>query len=170
VCIITGEKAGTILPSSHAHSHSNPRLSFEFCCCQFPVRLAFGMTITHITGQSSCYCGARFWGSSVSHGPVYVAVSRGTTWTGSRFYLKEMLLITLFVPDVLLDWVYFVYLFVYFSHGMVTQNGILFLMMFDKVFFFFWYLFVYFSLTYWQENGFYLFIDGIYPKNFEELL
>jgi ATP-dependent exoDNAse (exonuclease V) alpha subunit len=47
-------------------------------CCQFPVRLAFTMTINKAQGQSVKWVGLILWTPVFSHGQLYVALSRCT--------------------------------------------------------------------------------------------
>jgi hypothetical protein len=51
-------------------------MPFEFKRLQFPVRLAFAMTINNAQGQSPQVCGPNLENSCCSHGPLYVACSR----------------------------------------------------------------------------------------------
>lgn len=46
---------------------------------QFPVRLAFAMTINKAQGQSVCYVGLDLRVPVFSHGQLYVALSRATS-------------------------------------------------------------------------------------------
>lgn len=51
-------------------------LPFTFKRLQFPVRLAFAMTINKSQGQSLSLCGINLENSCFSHGQLYVACSR----------------------------------------------------------------------------------------------
>ncbi|XP_028966941.1 uncharacterized protein LOC114828157 [Galendromus occidentalis] len=51
-------------------------LPFEFKRLQFPVRLAFAMTINKAQGQSLQICGVNLLNPCFSHGQLYVACSR----------------------------------------------------------------------------------------------
>ncbi|GFU94231.1 ATP-dependent DNA helicase [Trichonephila clavipes] len=51
-------------------------MSFEFKRLQFPVRLAFAMTINKAQGQSLQECGLNLENPCFSHGQLYVACSR----------------------------------------------------------------------------------------------
>ena len=51
-------------------------LPFEFRRLQFPVRLAFAMTINKAQGQSLRVCGVNLEKPCFSHGQLYVACSR----------------------------------------------------------------------------------------------
>ena len=48
------------------------------CRCQFPVHLAFAMTINKSQGQSVKYVGLNLCSPVFSHGQLYVALSRCT--------------------------------------------------------------------------------------------
>lgn len=49
---------------------------FEFKRLQFPIRLAFAMTINKAQGQSLQVCGLNLENSCFSHGQLYVGCSR----------------------------------------------------------------------------------------------
>jgi ATP-dependent DNA helicase PIF1 len=51
-------------------------LPFNFKRLQFPVRLAFAITINKSQGQSIKYCGVDLRSPCFSHGQLYVACSR----------------------------------------------------------------------------------------------
>jgi ATP-dependent DNA helicase PIF1 len=51
-------------------------MPFQFKCLQFPVRLAFAMTITKAQGQSLQVCGLKLENPCFAHGHLYVACSR----------------------------------------------------------------------------------------------
>jgi ATP-dependent DNA helicase PIF1 len=51
-------------------------MPFQFKRLQFPVRLAFAMTITKAQGQSLQVCGLNLENSCFAHGQLYVACSR----------------------------------------------------------------------------------------------
>jgi ATP-dependent DNA helicase PIF1 len=51
-------------------------MSFGFKRLQFPVRLAFAMTINKAQGQSLQVCGLNLENPCYSHGQLYVACSR----------------------------------------------------------------------------------------------
>ncbi|KAL5704887.1 DNA helicase [Ranunculus cassubicifolius] len=78
--ILTGNKVGervfipriTLIPST-----SN--LPFKMSRRQFPVRLAFAMTINKSQGQSVKYVGIDLRTPVFSHGQLYVALSRCTS-------------------------------------------------------------------------------------------
>jgi ATP-dependent DNA helicase PIF1 len=51
-------------------------MPFEFKHLQFPVRLAFAMTLNKAQGQSLQKCGLNLENLCFSHGQLYVASSR----------------------------------------------------------------------------------------------
>ena len=56
---------------------------------QFPVRLAFGMTINKSQGQSLNFVGLDLRTPVFAHGQLYVALSRGTNWNRTKILMKE---------------------------------------------------------------------------------
>src|SRR4051812_1544514 len=59
-------------------SESNAGLPFTLRRMQFPVRLAFGMTINKSQGQSLNHVGLYLANPVFTHGQLYVGLSRGT--------------------------------------------------------------------------------------------
>ena len=57
---------------------TNDEFGFKLSRKQFPVRLAFGMTINKSQGQSLNYVGLDLRSPAFSHGQLYVAMSRVT--------------------------------------------------------------------------------------------
>ena len=51
-------------------------MSFQFKRLQFPIRLAFAITINKAQGQSFELCGLYLYTDCFSHGQLYVACSR----------------------------------------------------------------------------------------------
>ena len=58
---------------------STPNFAFKFKCLQFPVRLAFVITINKAQGQSVLYIGVDICIPVFAHSQLYVALSRVTT-------------------------------------------------------------------------------------------
>ena len=80
VCLIGGQHDGK--------THFIPRITlsppveaigFHLSRRQFPVRLAFAMTINKSQGQSVKYIGINFQTPVITHGQFYVAMSRCTS-------------------------------------------------------------------------------------------
>jgi hypothetical protein len=57
-------------------SNSNTKFSFKLNQCQFPVRLAFSISINKAQGQLVKYIGLDFCSPVFVHGQLYVALSR----------------------------------------------------------------------------------------------
>jgi hypothetical protein len=68
---------------------NDEELPFTLCRRQFPVRLAFGMTINKSQGQSLQTVGINLLTPVFSHGQFYVAVSRATNWRRVFILLGE---------------------------------------------------------------------------------
>ncbi|PIA61727.1 hypothetical protein AQUCO_00200012v1 [Aquilegia coerulea] len=78
--ILTGDKAGnTVFIPRITLTPSVAELAIPMSRRQFPLRLAFGMTINKSQGQSVKYLGIDLQTSIFSHGQLYVALSRCTT-------------------------------------------------------------------------------------------
>ena len=77
VRLIGGHHAGKTAFIPHI-SLSPPveAVSFHLSCCQFPVQLAFAMTINKSQGQSVKNVGINFQTPVFTHGQFYVAMSR----------------------------------------------------------------------------------------------
>ena len=94
----------TLIPSSN----SNPGFSFVLRRRQFPVRLAFAMTINKSQGQSARYIGLDLRYPVFAHGQLYVALSRATSGDRIKAVLPEpdaesLRTTNVVYPEVLLD-------------------------------------------------------------------
>ena len=80
-CIATGSHAGTVvyIPRVKIHTDNDPSVLMPFERCQFPVRLAFGMTINKAQGQTLDSLGLYLPNHVFGHGQLYVALSRVKT-------------------------------------------------------------------------------------------
>jgi len=105
VHIITGHHAGQLVFIPRITLTHSQGLSFEFRCCQFPVRLAFAMTINKSQGQSLGTVGLDLCQPVFSHGQLYGAVSRGTTWHRIKILLEGNVTQNIVYPDVCVDYV-----------------------------------------------------------------
>ena len=76
--IMTGPHAGkrSFIPRIPLSSSDNSRLPFNLQRLQFPVRLAFAMSINKAQGQSIRHLGLYLIEEIFSHGQLYVALSR----------------------------------------------------------------------------------------------
>lgn len=90
--VLTGEHAGAnvILPRIPVQNKdSNSKSIVQFTRRQFPIRLAYAMTINKSQGQSLKYVGINFAREVFSHGQFYVAVSRCTTKHGIKIIVPN---------------------------------------------------------------------------------
>ena len=90
VRIISGPSAGqtTFIPRITVSTNAE-QLAFELHRRQFPVRLAFSMTINKSQGQSLGTVGIDLRYPVFSHGQFYVGMSRGTNWGRVHVLLLE---------------------------------------------------------------------------------
>ena len=93
----------TLTPSTT----SNPGVTFMLRRRQFPVRLAFAMTINKSQGQSAKYIGLDLRCPVFAHGQLYVALSRATSGSRIRAVLPadtpHLRTMNVVYPEVLLD-------------------------------------------------------------------
>jgi ATP-dependent DNA helicase PIF1 len=89
--ILTGSHAGNIvfIPRIPLTSESNLGLPFTLRRVQFPIRLAFGMTINKSQGQSLNHVGLCLITPVFTHGQLYVGLSRGTSGRNIRMLLDN---------------------------------------------------------------------------------
>ncbi|HEV7738154.1 MAG TPA: AAA family ATPase [Chlamydiales bacterium] len=106
VCILTGPKANTTAFIPRIILQTNEEdFPFTLSRRQFPVRLAFGMTINKAQGQSLDTVGLNIFSPVFSHGQLYVGMSRGTNWRKVKVLLTEGsngMTQNIVYPDVLL--------------------------------------------------------------------
>jgi hypothetical protein len=92
----------TVIPSSKSTG-----FSFALRRRQFPVRLAFAMSVNKAQGQSVNFVGLDLRIPVFSHGQLYVALSRATSSQRIRVLLPENALepvtSNIVFPEVLLD-------------------------------------------------------------------
>ena len=110
VHLIGGDHDGDIAMIPHTISTPsgwNADFSFKLRRRQFPVRLAFAITINKAQGQSAKYVGLDLQTSVFSHGQLYVALSRATSSQRIRVLLPDNSLdsvtTNVVYPEVLLD-------------------------------------------------------------------
>jgi ATP-dependent exoDNAse (exonuclease V) alpha subunit len=90
VRIITGPAKGQLafIPRIRLTT-TDTQLPFQLLRVQFPVRLAFAMTINKSQGQSLGYVGLDLRSPVFSHGQFYVGVSRGKNWSNVKVLLDK---------------------------------------------------------------------------------
>ncbi|VDB85048.1 unnamed protein product [Peniophora sp. CBMAI 1063] len=81
-------------------SETDEDVAFVLKRRQFPVRLAFAMTINKVQGQSVKYVGVDLRASVFSHGQLCVALSRATTPSAVRVLLGDTEQQTARTPNV----------------------------------------------------------------------
>ncbi|EUC57657.1 ATP-dependent DNA helicase PIF1 [Rhizoctonia solani AG-3 Rhs1AP] len=87
LCLLTGTEAGkTVLIPRVALDTPESEFSFVLQRRQFPIRLAFAMTINKSQGQSVKNVGLDLEHSTFSHGQLYVALSRCTSPSQIRIF------------------------------------------------------------------------------------
>ncbi len=81
VSLVGGDHHGdtALIPRITLTPPESPDHPFSFSRRQFPVRLAFALTINKAQGQSAKYVGLDLRGSVFAHGQLYVGLSRATS-------------------------------------------------------------------------------------------
>ena len=70
-------------------SPSDPQIPVQFKRHQFPIRVAFAMTINKSQGQTPERVGVYLPGTAFGHGQLYVAFSRGWDFSNITMFTKE---------------------------------------------------------------------------------
>jgi ATP-dependent exoDNAse (exonuclease V) alpha subunit len=78
-----------MLPKIKIVSAADGDMSFKLIRLQYPVRLAFSMTMNKSQGQSLKYVGVNVQEEVFSHGQLYVALSRATSGDRVSVLLPE---------------------------------------------------------------------------------
>ncbi|MCO5550239.1 hypothetical protein L7F22_003722 [Adiantum nelumboides] len=88
--IVTGTCVGTrVFIPRICFIYSGTQLPFALRRRQFPVRLAFGMTINKSQGQSIAHLGLYLVTPVFTHGQLYVALSRARSAMGVKIVLSD---------------------------------------------------------------------------------
>jgi hypothetical protein len=92
--LLTGSKSGSLalIPRIPFEPTEGDALPFSFKRRQFPLRLAFAMTINKAQGQTFTRVGVHLDEPVFSHGQLYVACSRSTTPSGLKILINPTLL------------------------------------------------------------------------------
>lgn len=85
--ILTGDKAGDIVFLNRITLYCENIYPFTFSRRQFPIKLAFAMTINKSQGQTFDKIGLDLRKDVFNHGQLYVAFSRIRSWQSLRVYL-----------------------------------------------------------------------------------
>lgn len=91
VQIITGDQKGTVvdIPRIQLNTIGDTKLPFVLYRRQFPVRLAFALTINKSQGQTFQRVGIYIDRLIFAHGQLYVALSRCTSIENIKIFVKE---------------------------------------------------------------------------------
>lgn len=84
--IISGEKRGEIVFLHRITLYSEKEYPFTFKRRQFPIKLAFSMTINKAQGQTFNQISINLYKDVFSHGQLYVALSRVRSQKGLKIY------------------------------------------------------------------------------------
>lgn len=109
VRIIGGDHGGELafIPRIALIPSNSTEFTFKFRRLQFPVRLAFALSINKSQGQSVRFVGLDLRYPAFSHGQLYVALSRATSPRRIRYILPEDAVenytTNVVYPEVLLD-------------------------------------------------------------------
>lgn len=85
--ILTGDKAGQIVFVNRITLYCEDNYPFTFKRRQFPIKLAFAMTINKSQGQTFNKIGIDLRKNVFNHGQLYVAFSRVRSWSSLKIYL-----------------------------------------------------------------------------------
>ena len=87
--VVTGPDRGQSIcvPRIPIESSSDSGLGFSFRRLQFPVSVAFGMTINRSQGQTKKRVGVYLPSPAFTHGQLYVAMSRVGSLAGVEVFL-----------------------------------------------------------------------------------
>jgi hypothetical protein len=109
VKLVGGDHDGktSLIPRITLTPTNTTDFSFRFSCRQFPVRLAFALTINKAQGQSVKFVGLDLRVPVFSHGQLYVALSRATSEHRIKVLLADTVLTpctkNVVYPEVLID-------------------------------------------------------------------
>ena len=109
VQLLGGERDGqsALIPQISLIPTSSPEVSFKFKCHQFPVRLAFKLSINKSQGQSVQHAGLYLCFPVFAHGQLYVALSHATSPHNIKILLAddatECLTTNIVYNEVLID-------------------------------------------------------------------
>ncbi|XGW13313.1 hypothetical protein V3C99_000002 [Haemonchus contortus] len=99
---ICGDRAGRLAIIPRIDNYWEKRVPFRLRRRQFPVRVAFAMTINKAQGQSFNKVGVYLPQDVFSHGQLYVALSRARTPSGIRINSSKDAIKNIVFPEALL--------------------------------------------------------------------
>ena len=85
--VLTGDKRRSIVFLNRITLYSENEYPFVFGRRQFPIKLAFAMTINKAQGQTFRKIGIDLRRDVFNHGQLYVALSRVRSWNSLKIYL-----------------------------------------------------------------------------------
>ncbi|XP_058808593.1 ATP-dependent DNA helicase PIF1-like [Phymastichus coffea] len=89
--ILTGDRANQIVFLKRITLYSENDYPFTFKRRQFPVKLAFAMTINKAQGQTFKNTGIDLRRDVFNHGQLYVVMSRVRSWNSVKVYLGNQI-------------------------------------------------------------------------------
>lgn len=87
--ILTGDKKGEVVFLNRITLYCENIYPFVFKRRQFPVKIAFAMTINKSQGQTFDKIAIDLRKNIFSHGQLYVAFSRVKSWESLKIYLGQ---------------------------------------------------------------------------------
>lgn len=87
--IFTGDKAGNIVFLHRITLHYDNDYPFTLKRRQFPIKVAFAMTINKSQGQTFKKIAIDLRRDVFNHGQIYVALSRVRSWDSLKIYLSD---------------------------------------------------------------------------------
>jgi len=86
---LTGDKMGDIIFLNRITLYCKNIYPFTFKRRQFPIKIAFAMTINKSQGQTFHRVGIDLRKDIFNHGQLYVAFSRVRSWQALKIYLAK---------------------------------------------------------------------------------
>ena len=87
--ILTGDKKDDIVFLNRITLYSENDYPFTFRRRQFPIKLAFAMTINKAQGQTFSRIAVNLRNDVFTHGQLYVALSRVQSWNELKIFIDK---------------------------------------------------------------------------------